>query len=345
MKLKSTQKYFFFLILTIFSCRENSTIRRPDVSNIDIDVRIERFDTEISNIKVDDIPSYNVKWTSKYGAFYNDFLFTMLGVGRPQDTITVNSILPQVLQKAEFKDLSAAVQKKYPNMDRQEKELVEAFKYLKYYYPEFKVPRVITFFSGFAYQIPIGEDYVGIGLDMFLGADSEFYPALVQSIPLYMSRRFTPENITPRVVEALLREEFYPIPDNTRSTLQHMLYNGKVLYALDVILGESSDELKIGYTKEQLLWAKKYESDVWTWFMQENLLYSTDQMRIQKYFTEAPFTPELGENNESAPKLGNYIGWMIVRKFMDKNPTLDLKDLFAIDDAQSILEGSKYKGK
>ena len=100
-----------------------------------------------------------------------------------------------------------------------------------------------------------------------------------------------------------------------------------------------------GYTPEQLAWAKRYEADVWTWFLQENLLYHTDYLRIQKYFTEAPFTPELGENNESAPKLGIYIGWKIVRKYMDKHPEITLKELLADTDAQSILEKSKYTGK
>ena len=114
---------------------------------------------------------------------------------------------------------------------------------------------------------------------------------------------------------------------------------------MDMLLENVSDELKIGYTKEQLAWAKKYQSDVWTWFLQENLLYSTDHLRIQKYFTEAPFTPELGEKNESAPKLGSFIGWMLVRKYMERHPETSLKELFAKEDAQKILEESKYKGK
>ena len=345
MKLKPLQKYFFFLIVTIVSCRETTTINRPDVGHIEVDIHIERFDKELAGLKLEDISKMNNQWQQKYGSFYTNYMQDMLQIGHPQDSSRIKESLSQILQQKDFIDLNKAVTKVYPALDRQEKELSKAFKYIKHYFPTYDIPRIISYVSGFAFQTPLGDDYVGIGLDMFLGADSEFYPALVQSIPLYISRRFTPENITPRVIEAILREELYPQPENTQNTLQHMVYNGKILYAMDIMLENVSDDLKIGYNKEQMQWAQKYQSDIWTWFLQENLLYSTDMLRIQKYFTEAPFTPELGEKNESAPKLGSYMGWMMVRKFMDRNPSLSLTDLFAIDDAQKILEGSKYKGK
>jgi len=345
MKLKPLQKYFFFLIVAIASCRETTTINRPDVSNINVQVHIERFDQNLAQLKPKDISSKNKVWQEQYGVFYSNYMHDILQIANPADSIRVKEYLTQIINQKDFIDLNKAVAKVYPSMESYEEELTQVFKYVKYYFPEYHLPRFIAYVSGFAYQTPIGEDYVGIGLDMFLGANSEFYPALIQSIPLYISRRFTPENIVPRVMEAVLREDIYPIPDQTHNTLQHLIYNGKILYAMDMLLENVSDELKIGYTKEQLAWAKKYQSDVWTWFLQENLLYSTDHLRIQKYFTEAPFTPELGEKNESAPKLGSFIGWMLVRKYMERHPKTSLNELFAIQDAQKILEESKYKGK
>jgi gliding motility-associated lipoprotein GldB len=345
MKFKPLQKYFFFLIVAISSCRESTTINRPDVSHMTVNIEIERFDKELADLKLEDIPKMNSLWQQKFGAFYTNYTQDMLQIGHPNDSARVHANLAQIMKQKDFVDLNKAVAKVYPSLDKQHKELSKAFKYIKYYFPTYEIPRFVSYVSGFAFQTPIGDDYVGIGLDMFLGADSEFYPALVQSIPLYISRRFTPENITTRVVEAVLREDLYTRPDNSQNTLQHMVYNGKILYAMDIMLEDVSDDLKIGYTEAQMKWAQKYQSDIWTWFLQENLLYSTDMLRIQKYFTEAPFTPELGEKNESAPKLGTYMGWMMVRKFMGRNPSLTLTDLFAIEEAQVILEGSKYKGK
>lgn len=348
MKFPQLQKYLFFLIIsvhTLCSCRQSATSTRPDVSHIVVDVNIERFDHELSAIKPTDLRAKNRDWQQQYSDFYRDYLVEMLEIGHPADSLYVEDVLGKVIQTPDFIDLSAAVAAKYPSMKHQEEQLRHAMQYLKYYFPEYEVPRFITFVGGFSFQTPIGNNYVGIGLDMFLGGDSEFYPALVQSIPLYVSRRFTPENIVPRVVEAILREEIYPQEDGSVNTLAHMLYNGKILYAMDCILADVPDELKIGYSAEQMAWAKRFEEDVWTWFVQEDLLYSTDYLRTQKYFSEAPFTPELGENNESAPKLGSYVGWMMVRKYMRLHPEMELEDLFALDDAQQVLEQAKYRGK
>ena len=345
MRTKSIQNYFFFIILAITSCQRSNSIQRPDVSHIDVDIKIQRFDQQLALLKPKEVPEFNRVSQLTYPAFYADYMREILEVGDPKDTSYIYDILPKIIQKKEFMDLAKAVSNKYPTLEKQERELTRAFKYIKYNFPDYQIPRFISFFAGFSFQTPIGEDYMGIGLDMFLGADSEFYPSLVQSIPLYISRRFTPENISPRVVETVLREEIYPQPDIPMNTISHMVYNGKILYAMDLLLEDTPDHLKIGYTEEQLAWAKKYQTDIWGWFMQEDLLYSTDYLRMQKYFSEAPFTPELGENNESAPKLGTYMGWMMIRRYMDRHPDLSLNDLFAIDDAQQILEGAKFKGK
>src|SRR5690606_40020369 len=88
-----------------------------------------------------------------------------------------------------------------------------------------------------------------------------------------------------------------------------------------------TDSLKIRYTEQQMEWCKTYEADIWGFFLQENLLYETDYMKYQKYLTEAPFTPGVGDKNESAPKLGVFTGWQIVKKYMDKNTETALQEL------------------
>ena len=336
-------KLFPFLIaLFIFqSCQSDK--QKPDVSDSPVHMKIERFDQEIAQLKPAAILDKNKQWQAEYGLFYTDYMRYMLKVGDPQDSIYLQDILSKVVQKKDFIDLAAAVQKKFPDLKKQEQELTQAFRYIHYYFPDYKIPRLISFFSGFEVQVPLGEDYIGIGLDMFLGQESPFYPALINSIPLYISRRFTPENITPRVVEAVIREELFPEKDADVNTLQQMVYHGKVLYAMDLIL-DAPDSLKIGYTGKQMEWAQHYQKDVWKWFLDEDLLYNTDYLRTQKYFTEAPFSPELGENNESAPKLGSFIGWQIVRKYMEKHPELGLKELFEHSNAQELLSDSKFKG-
>ncbi|MFM6976843.1 MAG: gliding motility lipoprotein GldB, partial [Sphingobacteriaceae bacterium] len=149
----------------------------------------------------------------------------------------------------------------------------------------------------------------------------------------------------PRVMEAFIREELIPERDEDHSLLDKMVYNGKVLYLMDELMPKLDDTVKIGYTAAQAQWCKDYEADIWAYFIDDNLLFETDYLKIQKFLTDAPFTPGVGQGNESAPKLGVWIGWQMVRKYMDKHPEVTLKQLLAQTDAQQLLKESKYKPK
>jgi hypothetical protein len=280
----------------------------------------------------------------KYQAFYRDYMERMLSVGSVADTSYYKN-LRIVLNNKDYKDLKQAVTEKFPTLEQREAELIDAFKHVRYYYPEQKIPRLISFFSGFAVQTPVGNNYIGIGLDMFLGADSKFYPALRKSIPYYIARRFTPENITPRVMEAFIREDMFPEKDAYRSRFSKIIYNGKIMYLMDAFMPDMPDSLKIGYTAEQMKWCENYEAGIWGYFLGHNLLYETDYMKIQKYLTEAPFTPGIGQMNNSSPKLAVFIGWQIVKKYMDEHPELSVPQLMADDDYQKLLNRSGYRPK
>ncbi|WP_207533914.1 gliding motility lipoprotein GldB [Desertivirga arenae] len=333
---------FFIAGLFLISACKNE--RKVDVSAIKLDIKVERFDKDFASISPRNLATQIPLLQERYDPFFSDYMQNMLSVGNTADT-NYYSNLRTVINNPDYNALKAEVLKTFPDLGDTEKKLTQAFKHVKYYYPEKKIPKFISFLSGFAVQVPIGNNYVGIGLDMFLGADSKFYPALRQSIPLYISRKFTPENITPRVMETYTREELFPEPDNLKTFLDRMIYNGKILYFMDATMPEIADSSKIGYTSAQMEWCKGYEAGIWGFFLENNLLYETDYMKIQKYLTEAPFTPGIGEKNDSAPKLGIFSGWQVVKNYMDENKEVTLQELMADTDYQKILTRSRYKPK
>ena len=305
-------------------------------------IKIQRFDHDLYQGKTKNPEETNHLLAKKYSAFYDDFIVQMVG----NSTTTGVEVLENLYQGKAYADLNHEVDSVYPNLNKTEKELNETFKYIKYYYPRIKIPRFISFLSGFAYQIPIGENYMGIGLDMFLGKDSKFYPALVKSIPRYQSRRFEPAYIVPRITEEFAKEELFRPNDEDQTLLSQMIYHGKILYFMDQVLPENvSDTVKIGYTGRQLAWCKNFEGNIWGVFLENDLLYKTDFQKIQMYLTDGPFTAGLGDKRESAPKLGIWIGWQVVKKYMTENPEVSLQQLMADMDAQKILTKSKYKPK
>jgi len=336
---KQWQIYLIFLFaITFISCRQSN---RPDVSHIQVNIKIERFDNELFTGKNKNIIDIDKQLNTKYGVFYDDFIHRIL-----DSKYSNTESLANLYHDQAYTDLSKEVDSVFPHLKAQEEGLNETFKYIKYYYPKAKVPKFISFASGFAYQMPVGDNYLGIGLDMFLGKDSKFYRAIVQSVPLYLSRRFTPEYIVPRVAETYAHEELFAEPDEDRTLLSKMIFQGKVLYFLDQVLPENvADSIKVGYTQQQLDWAQNFEGDIWAYFLENNYLYETDYQKIQVFLSEGPFTPGLGENRDSAPKLGVWTGWQIVRKYMKDHPDVTLQQLMTDNDAQKILNQSKYKPK
>jgi len=341
--LKNTQIYCIFIIIGLTSCSHKPGI---DLNAIPLNIHIERFDRALDSLNNQNITQKNQLWSKQYGQFYEDYMAQMLQAGNPRDTLILYRNLRTILQNPDFASLKKSTLHTFPDLKKEEKNLTKAFQYIRYFFPNAKIPRFISFFSGFTVQSPINDEYIGIGLDMFLGRTSPYYPALVKSIPLYLSRRFTPENIVPRTVETYLREELYPeVQDSPSSNmLSTMVYQGKILYLMDQVLPDVPDSLKIGYSQAQMEWAQNYESDIWAWYIKEELLFTTDPQQLQKSFGEAPFTLGLGEHNESAPKLGSFLGWQMVRKYMEKHPEKSLSELLKENDAQAILNDSKYKG-
>ncbi|MBP8067271.1 MAG: gliding motility lipoprotein GldB [Pedobacter sp.] len=337
---KPYQIYLFFLcMLTIFSCKQD---KRPDTSKIKVAIKIQRFEQDLYQFRTKSAQEADALLTKKYGIFYQDFISKMVGT----PNLTGVEVLENLYKGKAYADLNHEVDSVFPKLDQVEEELNEAFKYICYYYPKVKIPRFISFFSGFAYQIPIGENYMGIGLDMFLGKNSKFYPALVESIPRYQSKRFEPAYIVPRITEEFAKEELFKPNDEDQTLLSQMIYHGKILYFMDQVLYENlSDTVKIGYSGRQLAWCKQFEGNIWGVLLEKDLLYQTDFRKIQEYITDGPFTAGLGDKDESAPKLGVWIGWQMVKKYMEENPTVTLQQLMANTDAQLILTKSKYKPK
>ncbi len=344
--LKAKKPFYFFVLLTVAlsACKKHKTI---DVSNIQLDAKIERFDQEFDAMRTKPMSAQAAYLQRKYGVFYHDFMGLILQDRdiNIQDT-SYFQLLRKVFANQAYNDLKHDVDSVYKDgLDKQNEELTDAFKHIKYYFPKKQLPRVISYYSGFEAQTIIGNNYFGVGLDLFLGANSRFYPSLTNAYPHYLSQFFNKENIIPRIVEGIAREDMFPETDSSKTLLSKMVYNGKIMYFMDQILPDVGDSTKIGYTAAQIKWCDDFKSKIWAYFLDENLLYETDYPKIQKYLTEAPFTPGLGEKNESAPKLAIWTGWQIVRQYMDKHPEVTLPQLMADGDAQKILNGSKYKGK
>ena len=108
-------------------------------------------------------------------------------------------------------------------------------------------------------------------------------------------------------------------PSLNRTFLGKMIAAGKQLYMIDAYVPSASDEVKIGYSKEKLLWAEANESEIWRYFIENDLLYSTDTKLNKRFLDEAPFSKFYLAHDSSSPgRLGQWMGWQIVKAYASR---------------------------
>jgi uncharacterized protein YjaZ len=122
-----------------------------------------------------------------------------------------------------------------------------------------------------------------------------------------------------------------------------MVSAGKQLYFKDKMIPFKSDAEKIGYTQDQLDWAIANESYIWRYFVDRELLYSTDSKLPGRFINPAPYSKFYLEeiDSESPGRLGQYMGWQIVRAYMNNN-NVTIKQLLNAN-TDDIFNNSKFK--
>lgn len=102
------------------------------------------------------------------------------------------------------------------------------------------------------------------------------------------------------------------------------------------------DSVKIGYREDQLEWARANEGQIWRYFIERELLYSTDGELGPRFLDPAPFSKfRLQLDNESPGRIGRYMGWQVVRSFMEQNPE-GLEEMLALP-GEALFRKSNYK--
>lgn len=327
-------------LLLILSLLTSCGSDRLDVNVSDVqtpEYTIQRLEQDLFQMDTLHIAEATKTLQHKYGKFYSTFIGNILNNGGLQDS-AYNYRIKQFITDRDMKEAFQESQKVYPSTDPLKEQLNDVFKHYNYYFPAKKLPKVVTMISGFNYSVVDLDSTLAIGLEMYLGSDNKFYQML--ALPHYKSAFMNKENIIPDVTRAWMMAEF-PYNMEKSDFLSEITYVGKIMYLTDALLPQVEDTLKIQYSQSQMDYCKQNEFNVWSYFAAQKLLYTTDQAEIMKYTADGPFTSALSK--ESAPRIGYWIGWQIVRQYMKNNPDVTPEQLIQERDAQKILTKAKYK--
>jgi hypothetical protein len=329
------------LALILPSCG-NGGPKLPDVSGSEVTIEAVRYEDDIFGVT--DSASYR-NLLRMDSSFFDMYLYDVMG------DVTRQGFVPFEVEFADYKrfitnsdmqHLYNSVIKTYPDVNFLNKELSSAFTYYHYYFPNKTIPKVVTFAAPFRYSIIPADRILGIGLDMYLGADFEPYQSPQLEFPIYRINKFRREYITSDAMKAWMLTNFPAIADK-KNLLSHIVYEGKILYSLDRLLPKMQDSLKIGYKSGGIEWCNAEEKNIWNHLISSDLLYATEFKSFAGLITDGPFSK--GENipPEAPPLIATWIGWQIIRSYMSKNPDVTLLELFEQKTSDDILQNSGYK--
>lgn len=309
-----------------------------DVSSVDIpEVTIKRLDQDIFNIDTTDIEGETKKLQKKYGQFYSTYITGILNNGGINDS-SYSYRIKQFISDPDMRTAFNDCHKKYPGTDQLKEKLTDVYKHFKHYFKNRNVPKAVTMISGFNYSVVNVDSTLAIGLEMYLGSDNVFYQML--ALPRYKTAYMNEENIIPDAVRTWMLTEF-PYNMDKSDFLSQIIYMGKIIYLTDALLPETHDSLKIQYTQKQLEYCNQNEFNLWSYFIAQKLLYTTNQADIMKYTSDGPFTSALSK--EAPARIGYWVGWQIIKQYMKNNSETTIEALMKETDAQKILNKSKYK--
>ncbi|HEY4108394.1 hypothetical protein [Puia sp.] len=334
---------FLAVSIVFVSC---GSADKPDVSGVDVGkVHIERFDTAFFNIDSNDIISGLRRLDREYPWFTPDFVENILGAAEPLTDTSRIAFAATRQFLITYLGVSDSLKQKYPRLDWLESELQRGFRFVKYYFPQYKLPqRAVAFVGPFdGPGVAITSNALAIGLQSYAGRNFPFYlTGKGQDLyPQYVSRRFEPEYITANCLNAIA-QDIFPDSSDGRPLIDEMIIKGRYLWLAGKLSPDLPDSIRTGYTKAQLDWCAGNEAAVWNFFLQGTDLYTQDPDIIKNYIGEGPKT--LGMPDAAPGNIGAWVGWQIVRKYASAHKDLTPAQMMTLP-VRSLFEAAKYKPK
>lgn len=331
------KKYFIIAcLMALTACQHGRTYFPKDLETQDVE--IVRFDKALLNVNESTVGQDIRVLYDEYPVFMPLWVEDILGIPS-WDTAILEQQLPKFLEDTlyGFKQTNALERELFADISDIQKPLNKAFTRIHWLYPEMEIPTLYLFISGFVTPIFMEDDLIGIGADMYLGSDYEYYNRVVYE---YQKQTMRKECIPVDVVSAYLFRTL-PYTSTKSRLLDQMIYRGKVMYLTAQLFDDLPGYEVMGWTKDQWKWCERNEEAIWHLVMDKRDLFKTESLVLTSYLNDGPFTSEISQ--DSPGRLGIWLGWRIVESYMAHNEDVTLQELIAEPDAQKILEESYYK--
>ncbi len=315
----------------LFSCEKDVCREVPDLTGIEVSIPIVRLEKQLPKIQ---------SWQQAQQLLRENPVFAdyfMHASQYPHDSILAKRFF-RMLQSPAIDTLFMETEQVFGDLSSVQQDMEQAFRIINYHYPNIPTPRLSTVVTAFYNDLYISDSLIIAGLDYFLGEEATFRP----DEHLYILKRFKKETLVPTIVN-FVSNEFNKIDKQHSSLIADMINIGKSYYFTSQVMPCTPDSLIIGYSAEEMRLVRENQEIIWANLIENELLYETNDYMKNKFIGERPSVSEISE--KCPGRVGAWVGWEIVKTYVDKNPEMTLKQLMEEDDAHKIFQESRYRPK
>jgi hypothetical protein len=334
----------FFTVL-LYSCEETAPFRKVEPPAEPLPYQSDRMDHSVFQADYSDPAAARQQLYQKYGDFLCIYVEQILRIGHCDSLATIRE-LNAFATWPDMMELQREVDRVFPDtktteLDNQFRQAIGRWHTL---FPDSIVPHVVYMNSGLNFSAFSTDDVLATGLDYFLGprnAVSDKLPA--DLFPIYLKEDMLPEYAVPNTIKDFCqREVSQSVPFKERPDMLHLLvFHGKVMYLLDLLMPDETDAVKMNWTEPQLAWAEENEWNTWKELAKQEIMFNTSMRDNIRWFDFGPFTNAGNVPQESPPQLGIWMGWRIVRTYMNEHPEVSVQALLSSVPDADILRSYK----
>lgn len=194
---------------------------------------------------------------------------------------------------------------------------------IRKYLPAAAIGDVYAIVSPYNQSIFTTDSMMLIGLNHYLGADFDGYSYFEP----YQRINKRIDQLPYDVVEAAVGSAYPMQREKGETVLTNLLYQGAVIEAKMRLVPDADLAAALGYTADQLAWMQANEVPAWDALIARRILYSTSPTDAERLILPSPATTIL--HPDAPGRAGRYIGYKIVRAYMDTHPSVTLEELLS----------------
>lgn len=334
-------KFWVAILFTVilFSCEpdkptsnsiEKKVIKPEEAEEIQLNTSLVRIDKDLfAMTKKEDMEHIFLT----YPAFFKQYLRGIANKPMPEDIERMYAYYTN----PGLKGFAKEVETRWGDMTATQKELTSMFRYMKFYMDEFKEPKVYTIYSGLMEpDMSFSDSAIVVCLDWYMGPKASHQPNLYE----YMLSRYDKPYLLPMMALGI-STKFNKNNPADETLLAEMIYYGKAHYFVERVMPDLPDSLNIGYSSKELKGVDENLPVIWGHFIDRKILFETSRKVVEQYTGEGPFVNEI--SNDCPGRIGRWLGWQIIRKYMNEHPEITLQELMDEKDAAKIFKLSGYK--